>query len=177
MSEFISRLTWVDYITFVAVLWGIYVGYRSGLFPEILRVATYLATVIVTLKFHETAAEYITLKTFLNSATAGVIAFLVLLLGVFFLLKLVTAILLKLLKVGEGGFIYRMIGAVIGGCRWVILMSLIFMLIDRSPLTPLKTDIHQRSLVGPKILRVAPMLFDFLSTLSPQLAVETKKTA
>lgn len=176
MSEFISRLTWVDYITFVAVLWGIYTGYKSGLFPEILRVAVYLTTVIVTLKFHETVSQYITLKTFLNSTTASAIAFFLLLLGVFFLLKVVTTVLLKILKIGEGGFVYRILGALIGGCRWVVLMSLIFMLIDRSLLTPLKTDIHQRSLVGPKVITVAPMLFDFLSTLSPQLAVDTKKT-
>ena len=177
MNEFISRLTWVDYLTLVAVLWGAYVGYKSGLFPELLRIAAYLATVLVTLKFHETLAEYLTLKTFLNHTTATLLSFLALLLGVFFLLRLITIILLKLLKVGEGGFFYRLIGALFGGCRWLILLSLIFMLIDRSPLEPLKTDIHKRSLTGPRTTQLAPMLFDFLSSLSPQLKVEAKKGA
>ena len=160
----------------MAVLWGCYVGYKSGLFPEILRIAAYLTTVIVTLKFHEPLAQYLTLRTFLNNATANAVAFFTLLIGVFILLRLITIIVLKLLKVGEGNFVYRIIGGVIGGCRWVVLLSLIFMLIDRSPLEPLKTDIHQRSFVGPKIATIAPMLFDFLSTLSPQLAVGAKKT-
>ena len=175
MSEFISRLTWVDYIALVAVLWGFYIGYKSGLFPELLRIVAYLATVIVTLRFREPLAQYLTLKTFLNDTTANALAFFVLLLGVYFLLRLLTIILLKLLKIGQGGFFYRLIGALIGGCRWVILLSLVFMLIDNSPLTPLKTDIHQRSLSGPQVARIAPTLFDFLSTLSPQLAVQAKK--
>ncbi len=175
MSDFISRLTWVDYIAFVAVLWGFYVGYKSGLFPEVLRIAAYLATVILTLRFREPLAQYLTLKTFLNSATAAALSFFVLLLGTFFLLRLVTVILLKLLKIGEGGIFYRILGALIGGCRWIILLSLVFMLIDNSPLVPLKTDVHQRSLFGPKVSKIAPTLFDFLSTLSPQLAVAAKK--
>ena len=158
------------------MLWGFYIGYKSGLFPELLKIAAYLATVIVTLRFREPFAQYLTLKTFLNDATANALSFFVLLVGVYFLLRLITAILLKLLKIGQGGFFYRLIGALIGGCRWVILLSLVFMLIDNSPLTPLKTDIHQRSLSGPQVARIAPTLFDFLSTLSPQLAVQAKKT-
>ena len=176
MNEFISRLTWVDYLAFVAVLWGFYVGYKGGLLPELLKIAAYLATVIVTLRFREPLAQTLTLKTFLNDATANAIAFFVLLLGVYFLIRLITILLLRLLKIGQGGFFYRLLGAALGCCRWVILLSLVFMLIDNSPLTPLKTDIHQRSVTGPPLAKIAPMLFDFLSTLSPQLAVQAKKT-
>ena len=161
----------------VAVLWGFYVGYKGGLLPELLKIAAYLATVIVTLRFREPLAQYLTLKTFLNDTTASAIAFFVLLLGIYFLIRLITILLLKLLKIGQGGFFYRLSGALIGGCRWVILLSLVFMLIDNSPLTSLKTDIHQRSLTGPPLARVAPTLFDFLSTLSPQLAVQAKKNS
>ena len=159
----------------VAVLWGFYIGYKGGLFPEILRIAAYLATVIVTFRYQEPLAQYLTLKTFLNDATANALAFFTLLLGVYFLLRLITILLLKLLKIGQGGFFYRLIGALIGGCRWVLLLSLVFMLIDNSPLAPLKTDIHQRSVTGSEVAKIAPTLFDFLSTLSPQLKVPAKK--
>lgn len=174
MKEFISRLTWVDYLALIGVLRGCYVGYKSGFFPELLRIAGYLVTVIVTFHFHETLAQLLTLKTFLNSATASMVSFFLLLTGVFLAAKLVTTIFLKLLKVGKGSFFYRLTGLALGICRWVILLSLVFMLIDYSPLTPLKSDIHNRSYVGPKISVIAPTLFDFLSNLSPQLAVPKK---
>ena len=49
MKELISKLTCVDYIALVALLRGLYVGYRSGFFHELLRVASYLVTIVVTI--------------------------------------------------------------------------------------------------------------------------------
>lgn len=174
MKEFISRLTWVDYLALIAILRGCYVGYRSGFFPELLRIAAYLVTVIVTLRFHEALAQQLTLKTFMNDATAGIVSFLLILVVVFLITKLMTVLFLRMLKLGEGSFIYRLMGMALGACRWIILLNLGFMLIDASPLTPLKTDIHQRSVVGQKISIIAPTLFDFLSAISPQLGVPVK---
>ena len=171
MKELIASLTWVDYLTAIAVVRGCYVGFRSGLFPELLRIAEYLVTVVVTFRFYEPLAQLLTLKTFLNISTATTVSFSTLVIGVFIAAKLVTLMLLKLLKVGEGAFFYRLTGLFFGACRWVVILSLVFMLIDHLPLGVLKADIHERSLVGPKVSKVAPMLFDFLSMLSPQLGV------
>ncbi len=91
-------------------------------------------------------------------------------------MKLLTMLFLKLLKVGDGGFIYRLSGLVLGACRWVILLSLLFMMIDMLPLEPLKVDIHRRSVVGNSVARLAPVLFDFMSSLSPQLGVGKKSS-
>jgi uncharacterized membrane protein required for colicin V production len=166
----------VDYLAAVAVLRGCYVGYRSGLFPELLRIAGYVITVAVTFRFYETLAQTLTLKTFLNLTSATAVAFITLLIVVFVVVKLLTFILLKILKVGEGGFFYRLIGLIVGACRWVILLSLIFMCIDYLPMESLKKDIHERSVVGPKVATIAPVIFDFLSHLSPQLGVPAQGT-
>jgi uncharacterized membrane protein required for colicin V production len=174
LKEFISRLTWVDYLAMAAVLRGCYVGYKSGFFPELLRIAAYLLTAVVTLRFRESVSQFLTLNTFLNASTAEAVALGGLIVGVFVLAKLISLLILKMLKLGEGGFFYRLIGLVLGGCRWVVLLSLAFMLISGSPLAPLRTDIKERSVSGPQIERVAPMLFDFLSSLSPQLSVSRK---
>ena len=174
LKELISKLTWADYLALVALLRGLYVGYKSGFFPELLRIAAYLATVIVAFQFQEPLAQYLILNTFLNQAMSRAVALAGLLSGVFLVTKLLRALLLKLLKVGEGGLVNRLIGAAMGGCRWLVLLSLIFMLVDYLPLGPLKTDIHTRSMTGPRVVRVAPVLFDFLSSLSPQLALPKK---
>jgi len=175
----ISKLTWVDYLAVIAVLRGAYVGYKAGLFPEILRIVAYLVTVIVTLRFHEALAQLLTLNTFLNAATANAVAFGALLLVTFVLCKLAQMLVLKLLKMGDGGVINKLLGLLLGACRWLIILSLAFMLIEFSPLTTLKTDIRERSVSGPRIASVAPTIFQFLSSLSPQLAVneETPKKA
>ena len=171
MKELISRLSWVDYLALIAVLRGFYVGYRSGLFPEMLRIVAYVVTVMVTFRFQTELAQFLTLKTFLNQTTSDALAFFLLLVGVFTLTKIVTWLLLKLLKVGDGNFFYRTAGMALGACRWVILLSLAFMLLERLPLESLNKDIKERSVTGTKISKIAPVMFDFLSSLSPQLAV------
>lgn len=173
LKEALGRLTWVDYLALVAVLRGCYVGYRSGFFPELLRIASYLVTSIVVYRYKDGAAEYLTLNTFLNHATATVVSLTVLAAAAFAACKAVTVLILKLLKLGEGGFVNRLIGMVFGACRWVVLLSLLFLVVEASPLEPLKKDIRERSLTGRKVASVAPLLFDFLSKLSPQLGVRT----
>jgi uncharacterized membrane protein required for colicin V production len=144
------------------------------LFTELLRLTAYLVTLGVTFYFYKGFAEFLTLNTFLNQQVAGLLAFSVLLVGVFIAAKAVTILLQKILKVGEGGFLNRILGGTAGICRWLVIVSLVFMVIDRSPFTPLKKDIHERSLSGPTISKVMPTLFDFLSEVSPQLGLPKK---
>ncbi|MBI4432152.1 MAG: CvpA family protein [Candidatus Omnitrophica bacterium] len=172
LQEWIARLTWADYIALIAVLRGLYVGFRSGFFPELLRIVSYLITAIVTFHYHASLAQLLTLKTFLNEATAQAVAFGGLLIGVFLLTKGVTMLILKLLKVSEGGFLSRLVGGVVGACRWIVLLSLIFMLVGYMPLPSLNADIQNRSLTGRHVASAAPLIFDFLSKLSPQLGVK-----
>lgn len=175
MKEFFSQVTWVDYLAVIAVLRGFWVGYKSGFFPELLRIVTYIVTAIVSFRFHGPLAEFFTLKTVLNTATAEVFALVVLIVGTFGFSTLLVKLLLKLLKIGDGGLFYRLLGMVFGAARWLLLLGLIFMLIDGSPFTTLKTDIHERSLVGPKLSLAAPAIFDFLASLSPQLGLPQKE--
>jgi uncharacterized membrane protein required for colicin V production len=174
LKEFISRLTWVDYIAFVVCIRGIYVGYKSGFFPELLRIASYIVTVIVAFRFHELLGQWLALKTLLNVTMASMAAFVLILVVTFFLTLLIRKLLLKMLKVGQGGFFARLVGALLGACRWVLLLSLFFMLVDCLPLLQLREDIHKRSLTGPVLSQVAPTMFDFLSSVSPDLALSKK---
>ena len=170
LKELISKLTWVDYLALVALLRGLYVGLKSGVFQELLRVAAYVVTILVTLYLFEPLAQYLTLHTFLNIDTARIAGFGGTLAVVYLLTKLVRVMLLKMLKPGGGGAMNGLVGALIGGTRLLVLLSFLFLGIDYSPLSQLKADIHTRSLTGPKIAQVAPTLVEFTTHLAPNLA-------
>jgi uncharacterized membrane protein required for colicin V production len=140
-----------------------------------LRILAYLTTIIVAFRFYGSLAQFLTLNTFLNSQTATTVSLVALLLLTFIATKLLTMLILKMLKLGEGGIINKVAGLLLGACRWIVVLSIAFMLIDRSPLSTLKTDIHSRSLLGPKIASVGPAMFDFLSMLSPQLSIPAEQ--
>ena len=171
MKELISKLTWVDYLALIALLRGLYVGHKSGIFHELLRVAAYAVTIFVTFYLFELVAQYLTLHTPLNTTSARATGFIGVLMVVYLLTKVLRTILVKLLKVGEGGTVNRIVGAAIGGARLLTLLSFFFMGVDYSPLLQLKADIHNRSLTGAKISEVAPMLVEFMSPLAQNLAL------
>ena len=171
MKDLLSKLTWVDYIALVAVMRGLYVGYKSGLLQEVMRVAAYLLSLLVAMQFHGLIAQQLTVRTFLNETTAKAAAFTVVLIAAFVLLKVLRTVLTKLLKLGESGGLQKMLGALLGGVRWLVLLSFFFMLVDATPLKELKTDVHERSLTGPTISQAAPVLYDFSSQILPKLGV------
>lgn len=173
MKDFFSRLTVVDYLLCAAVVRGVYVGYRSGLFQELMRALTYLASAVVALRFNGEVAQWVTANTFLNLTSAKIVSSAALVLGGFLVARLVSIAVLRMMKAGEGGPLIRVAGALMGGCRWVLLVSVAFMLIERSPLTPLKNDILNRSLTGPSVARVAPAAYEFLATAVPQQVAGT----
>ena len=175
MKELFSKLTWADYVALMAVLRGLYVGYKSGFFQELLRVSGYFVTLVVTLLFHRILASTLTLNTFLNESTATVVAFVVMLIGVYIAVKILRTIVTKMLKIGEGGAGQKIAGAFVGALRLLLLLSFFFMLVDKTPLKELKTDVHERSLTGPYISQAAPLMFDFFSQISPDLGLTSKE--
>jgi len=169
LKELFSKLTWVDYIAVAALLRGLYVGYKSGVFQETLRIVAYVLTLVLTLKFQETAAQYIAMHSMLNEETARMVAFVSVLVAVYLVLKLVRILMIRSLKLGEGGGGQKVLGALMGGARLLVLLSFFFMVVDSMPLKELKTDVHERSLTGPYISQAAPILYDFIQQSSAKL--------
>ena len=175
MKELLSKLTWVDYIAIVALLRGLYVGYKTGFLQELLKSVSYLLTMVLTIHFYEAAAEQLTLRTSLNESTARIAAIAGLFVGIFVAFKLLRMVFAKVLKEGDGKA-QKLIGAVLGAARLLVLLSFFFMFIDQTPLTKeLRTDVHTRSLTGPYIAEAAPLIYGFLSSIAPELRF-TEKT-
>ena len=149
---------------------GFYVGYRDGFIHELLRVVSYLVTIVGTLFLVETVSQLLTMHTFLNVSTARVVTFCVLLIVLFLLAKVFQFILVKMLKAGEGGMISRLFGAALGGVRLLFMLSFLFMAVDAfPPLKQLQADVHKRSLTGDTVAQAAPTLMEFMAQLSPKL--------
>ena len=179
MKDFFARLSWADYIAAACVIRGLYVGYKSGIFAELLRSIAHLCSVVAALYFQDRAAGYLTLNTFMNESTARIAGFAVCFVVLFIATLLLRRAIIKILKVGEGDGLQRLLGALLGGARWIVLLSLVFMAVGNSPLSQLQKDVQERSLTGAAISRVAPALFGFTGQLTAQWAssAEQGKTA
>lgn len=172
MSEIISQITWVDFLVAMLCIRGLYVGYKSGLFPELLRITSYLVTAVAAFWFQRGLTNYLTMKTFLNESSAKFLSLVGLLIVFFAVTKVATMLILKFLKLGEGGGLYRALGMVLGVLRWCVLLSILFMVIDYLPFSGLKNDIHEKSVTGSRIAAIAPTAFEYLSKIAPSLEIQ-----
>lgn len=154
----------------IALFRGGYVGYKSGVIAEVLRIAGLIFAIVVTFYYYLSFARTITLYTVFSYLHSQVAAVLLIALAVLIAAKLISSIVLKIFKVTEGGgIISRSSGMVSGMARWVLLVSLFFLLFEFFPADSLRLDIHQRSYSGAEVAKIAPQLFDFLSTLVTQV--------
>ncbi len=166
MKDFFSSLTWVDWLALAALAWGIFIGARSGIFRELLRFAAYVLTLLGSFFLYDPLGQYLTLHTFLNEGSAKALAFAATLILLFIVGKLVQILVVKMLKVSEKGAANRIGGAVFGAARMLVLLSFVFLMVDHSPFSQLKKDMHTRSLTGPYLTPVAPTVVEFVSQLS-----------
>lgn len=174
MKDFFARLSWADYIAAACLARGMYVGYKSGIFAELLRSMAHLGCAVAALYFQDIAAQYLTLNTFMNEGTARLAGFSVCFVALFIATFMLRKAIIKILKVGEGDGLQRFLGAAVGGARWIVLLSLVFMAVANSPLKQLHADVQERSLTGAAIARVAPALFGFTGHLTAQMADQGK---
>ena len=166
VKEFFSGLTWVDWLALFALLWGLFKGYKSGIFQELLRFAAYAVSLLGTFQLYNPLGQYLTLHTFLNEASAKAIAFGAALVALYVVAKIFRMILIKMLKVSDSGTSNRIGGALLGAVRMMVLLSFVFLMVEYSPFAQLKKDLHVRSLTGPYLSRVAPTLVEFVSQVT-----------
>ncbi len=166
MKDFVSSLTWVDWLALGALLWGLFIGSRSGIFKELLRFVVYVLALLGSYFLYQPIGEYLTLHTFLNDNSAKALAFAASVIALFILGKLLTMLILKMLKTSEKGAANRIGGALLGASRMLVLLSFVFLIVDHSPLSQLKKDLHSRSLTGPYLTPVAPTIVEFVTQFS-----------
>jgi uncharacterized membrane protein required for colicin V production len=165
-KEFLSTLNWVDYVILVAFLRGAYVGYKEGIIAELLRAFAYVAALLAALGFSPYVAELIQSGLGVDADVARAAGIAVLFALVFLILKLVGIVILKVTK-SEPSFLFNFLGLLAGVARWAVILSAVFMLVDRMHITLLHEDITLRSRFAPPFLGIAPTGWDYLQSVVP----------
>lgn len=165
----------MDWLAIAALLWGLFIGSKSGIFRELLRFVAYVLTFLGSFFLHEPIGQYLTLHTFLNDGSAKILAFAASVVVLFIVSKLITMMIIKMLKVSEKGAANRVGGAILGAGRMLVLLSFVFLMVDHSPFSQLKKDLHSRSVTGPYLTPVAPTIVEFVTQLSAGQISSLKK--
>lgn len=168
MKEFISTLNWVDYVIVLAFLRGAFVGYKEGLFAEILRIFVYAATFVGAVELAPILAPVLQSHLSLDAGLANIAAMILIAMAIFLMLRLVAIVLLKVIKPGEG-FVFNIFGLALGVVRWAIILSVVFMAVKQANVAVLNEDIGAKSRFAPPLIPIAPTGYEYLSSVMPHL--------
>lgn len=121
----------LDYILFIPLLYGLYRGFTKGLIVELASLLALTLGIYGALHFSsftfEFLSDYVEIKTeYLQLASYG-LTFLIIVM----LISLTGKILTMLIKLVALGFINRMMGAIFGGIKVLLVLSMFILFFDR----------------------------------------------
>ena len=121
----------LDYILFIPLLYGLYRGFTKGLIVELASLLALTLGIYGALHFSsftfEFLSDYVEIKTeYLQLASYG-LTFLIIVM----LISLTGKILTMLIKLVALGFINRMMGAIFGGIKALLVLSMFILFFDR----------------------------------------------
>ena len=121
----------LDYILFIPLLYGLYRGFTKGLIVELASLLALTLGIYGALHFSsftfEFLSDYVEIKTvYLQLASHG-LTFLIIVM----LISITGKILTMLIKLVALGFINRMMGAIFGGIKVLLVLSMFILFFDR----------------------------------------------
>lgn len=168
--DIFTRLNWVDLLVVIIMLRTTYNAFRDGLSHEIFPLIAYICGVIISLRYYGDLAIFVSKNLFnLQIETARFISFVMLLVGIGFILKLISALVDKLIKVTWHPVVEKFGGLVFGLVRASIKTSLVLIIIALLPLSYLTWSIKDRSLLGMHFLRIAPAIYEKVAWVVPSM--------
>ena len=124
-------MNYLDYILLMPVLYGLYRGFSKGLILELASLIALVVGIYGAMHFSSFTFDYLSNyieieATYLQLASYG-LTFIIIVLVITLIGKIITF----LIKMVALGFINRMMGAIFGGMKALLILSVILLFFDR----------------------------------------------
>lgn len=165
----INRINWVDVLALILFVRMGYVGFKSGVGPELLRLAGLVGGIFVSFRYYQHLGDALAARIFLRTewAAAGVMVFIVVVL--YLSLTRGLRLLERIVQVTFESRISHLGGLLLGLLRGGLIVSVILVVCRQLPSDYLDASIERHSLSGRRVSRMAPAVYDTVSGLPRRL--------
>ena len=170
--EMLTRLNWVDILIIILCLRITYVGFQDGFSHEIFPLIGSFLSLVFSIHYYEKLAIFMEGTVRMPIELLKFLAFFALLIGLAIILKLIRAILDKIIKVTWHPFLEKFGGIAFGFARAAVVTSTVLILIALMPLSYLQRSIRDKSLMGMYFLRIGPRVYERVSPFLPAVRLE-----
>ena len=121
----------LDYILFIPLLYGLYRGFTKGLIIELASLLALTLGIYGALHFSSLTFEFLSHYVEINTVYLQLVSYGLTFLIIVMFISLTGKILTMLIKLVALGFINRMMGAIFGGIKVLLILSVFISFFDR----------------------------------------------
>lgn len=154
-------MSYLDIIIFLPILLGIIIGIKRGVVKEVFAIVGIILGIVAAKIYAGDAALWMQaqVSTWDSNLLKPIVAFLIFMV-VALVCKLMAYLLTKLFKLIELGWLNRLIGALFGAAKWILIVSVVIICIDTldGVLHFIKPEVKDSSILYPLGVRLMQSL-------------------
>ncbi len=159
-------MNFIDIILIIPIIWFIYRGYKKGFIIEIASLVALLLGIYAAIHFSGNVTSFLDSFIDLEKKYLDIISFTLIFIAVIIIVMLIARLLEKIIKVVMLGFLNRIIGAVFGLIKIIVILSFLLLIInvfdDKEKL--ISKENKQNSMLYEAVASIAPMIISFFQT-------------
>jgi uncharacterized membrane protein required for colicin V production len=163
----LRNINWVDFVVVVILLRTIYIGATRGFWVELFRLLGTAFGLVISLRYYPKIAQALTGKILFPTPVLEGLTALGIFAVVLFAFKIMFFVIQVLMKVEFALGLEKVGGLVLGLARGYILASFLLNVALLFPSPSLRDSIKERSLIGKKLLKTAPAIYNFAGKFYP----------
>ena len=164
-----NRINWVDILAVILSIRMGYVGFRSGMSAELLKLAGLIVGFFVSFRYYQQMGDELAGGTGLRAEWASALTMVFLVVVIYFAVTRLLRLCEKLVQVTFAKQIHEVGGGLAGVLRGFLVASVILVILLQVPAPYLQASILEHSWSGGVISRAAPRVYDALTALPGHL--------
>jgi membrane protein required for colicin V production len=152
----------LDILLGLPLIWGLWKGYKNGLFMEIASIVALVAGIFGAIHFSYITGNYLSEHLNWDERNMSIIAFIVTLVLIMIIVNLVGKLLTKVANFAMLGSLNKIAGGIFGALKVAILLGAAFIFFDRmdSTFNLLDEDTKKESILYQPIKDIGALIFD-----------------
>ncbi|WP_036157343.1 CvpA family protein [Maribacter forsetii] len=161
----------LDILLGLPLIWGLWKGYKNGLFMEIASIVALVAGIFGAIHFSYITGEYLSEHLNWDERNMSIIAFIITFVLIIIIVNLIGKLLTKVANFAMLGSLNKIAGGIFGALKVAILLGAAFIFFDRMDTTfnLLKEETKKESILYQPIKDIGALIFDtVLQNESPE---------
>ncbi|TVZ15910.1 CvpA family protein [Maribacter sp. MAR_2009_72] len=152
----------LDILLLLPLVWGLYKGFKNGLFMELASIVALVAGIFGAIHFSYITGNYLSTHLEWNERNMSILAFIITFILIIILVNLAGKLLTKVANLAMLGLLNKIAGAIFGSLKIAIILGAAFIFFDRvdNTLNLLDEQTKKNSILYQPIKEIGALLFD-----------------